>query len=39
MDTKKNNMAKVGHFTAKAVKNFEENIVKQHNYLEKTNNK
>lgn len=28
---------KIGHFTKKAVKNFEENIVEHTNYLEKIN--
>lgn len=40
MKSKKNkNLNNIGHFTANAVKNFEENMVAQHNYLEKTGNK
>lgn len=32
-------ISQVGNFTKNAVKNFEKNIVSQHNYLEKTQNK
>ncbi|WP_192875366.1 hypothetical protein [Clostridium taeniosporum] len=33
------NIAKVGNFTKNAVKNFEENITTQKDYLEKVKNK
>ncbi|CDG01766.1 hypothetical protein [Clostridium chauvoei] len=34
-DNKLENMKNVGNFTRGAIKEFEENIVSQHNYLEK----
>lgn len=39
VENNKVDISNIGNFTANAVKDFEKNIVSQHNYLEKTGNK